>query len=192
MKEDLTIKTKQRKKDRKDLIQYINLQLASLGQPVYHDDSDAKTKYANDKFIGLTEGLISSFREKSRLLGNQLCPADQRIQNFINDYLKDVEFAKNVKLPNDTFVLNQKGMAREVSLPPNGKVFKNDLVSSYRVKQGILNNPKHDKRTTKGTFHIVEGPLPVPLDKKQVPKVAFAHMLDVALKPSEDQKILPS
>jgi len=46
------------------------------------------------------------------------------------------------------------------------------LVSSYRLKQGILNNPAKDKRTTKGTFHIVEGGLPVALDKIEVPKIA--------------------
>ena len=63
--------------------------------------------------------------------------------------------------------------------------------SAHRIKQGILNNPLHDKRTTKGTFHIVEGDLPVPLDKKEVPKVAFAHFLNSAFSPSEELKTLP-
>lgn len=184
-------KSKLKKKDRKDMIQFINLQLAALGQPLFHDDSDAKTKYSNAKFLSLTEGLINSFREKSRLLSDHLSPVDTRIQNFIEDYLSDIEVTKEIRMPNDTFVLNQKGLAREVSLPPNGNTFINDLVSSYRVKQGILNNPKHDKRTTKGTFHIVDGGLPVPLDKKEVPKVAFAHLLKVALSPDEEMKILP-
>ncbi|QQS52532.1 MAG: hypothetical protein IPM71_07300 [Bacteroidota bacterium] len=179
------------KKDRKDLIQYINLQLAALGQPLYRDEYNSKTKFSNEKFISLTEGLISSFREKSRLLSGHLCPADSRIQKFIDKYLLDIHFSKDLRLPNDTFVLNQKGMGREVSLPPNGHTFKNELVSSYRLKQGILNNPAKDKRTTKGTFHIVEGGLPVPLDKKEVPKLTFAHMLYEALHPSEQLKILP-
>ena len=61
------------------------------------------------------------------------------------------------RLPNNTFILNQKGIARELSLPPNGNTFKSDLVSSHRLKQGILNNPANDKRTTKGTFHVVAG-----------------------------------
>lgn len=180
------------KRDRRDMIQFINLQLASLGQPLFVDDSDSGTKYANEKFHTLTKGLINSFKEKSRLLGDQLSPVDTRIQNFIDDYLKEVEFEGDYRLPNNTLVLNQKGMARELSLPPNGKEFKNELLSSYRLKQGILNNPDQDKRTTKGTFHIVRGGLPVPLDKKEVPKITFAHLLNAAFNSApDDMKLLP-
>ncbi|MGQ1787876.1 MULTISPECIES: hypothetical protein [unclassified Saccharicrinis] len=190
MKEEV-FNLKPTKKDRKDMIQYINLQLAALGQPLFHDETDAMKKLSNARFLDLTESLISSFREKSRLLSDHLSPVDTRIQNFIDDYLKDVEIGKSLRIPNNTFVLNQKGLAREISLPPNGDTFKNKLVTSYRVKQGVLNNPLHDKRTTKGTFHIVEGGLPVPLDKKEVPKVAFAHLLHAALNPPEEYKVLP-
>ncbi len=190
MKEEV-FNLKPTKKDRKEMIQYINLQLAALGQPLFQDETDAHKKLSNTKFLELTEGLISSFREKSRLLSDHLSPVDSRIQDFIDDYLKDVNIDKSLRMPNNTLVLNQKGMAREVSLPPNGDTFKNDLVSSYRVKQGILNNPANDKRTTKGTFHIVEGGLPVPLDKKEVPKTTFAHLLHAALNPSDDFKVLP-
>ncbi len=178
-------------RDRRDMIQYINLQLASLGQPIYNDGLGAGQKYANSKFQSLTEGLINSFREKSRLLSGHLSPVDMRIQNFIEDYLKEVNFVKEYCLPGNTLVLNQKGMARELSLPPNGNLFKSELLSSYRLKQGILNNPANDKRTTKGTFHIVRGGLPVPPDKKEVPKITFAHMLRAALNPSDDLKLLP-
>lgn len=183
--------TKQSKRDRRDMIQYINLQLASLGQPLFNNETDSGTKYANAKFQALTQGLINSFREKSRLLSGHLSPVDQRIQDFIDDYLKEVEFEKEHRLPGETLVLNQKGMARELSLPPNGKEFKSDLLSSYRLKQGILNNPVHDKRTTKGTFHIVRGGLPVPLDKKEVPKITFAHLLHAAVNAPDDSKTLP-
>jgi hypothetical protein len=191
MKEKNDANLKLSKKDRIDMIQSINLQLAALGQPMFYDDSDAKTKLSNDKFIALTEDLINSFKEKSRLLPDHLSPTDARIQSFIDDYLKDVKIDASVKLPNSTFVLNHKGLAREVSLPANGDVFKSELITTHRLKQGILNNPVHDKRTTKGTFHIVEGGLPVPLDKKEVPKVAFANMLARALTPPEDMKVLP-
>lgn len=173
------------------MIQYINLQLASLGLPLYTHETDDSTKLMNDRFIGLTKGLISSFREKSRLLSDHLSPVDQRIQNYIDDYLKELKFDKSYRLPNSTFVLNQPGLAREVSLPPDSDTFKNDLVHSYRLKQGILNNPASDKRTTKGTFHIVEGGLPVALDKIEVPKIAFAHLLHAALHPSDEINVLP-
>ncbi|TDD97099.1 hypothetical protein E0F76_09985 [Flavobacterium cellulosilyticum] len=179
------------KQNRKDTVQYINLQLASLGQAIYHDAENSSEKFCNPKFQALTNGLIKSFREKSRLLSNHLSPADTRIQNFLNDYLKEVPFNKSYKLPNDTLILTQSGHARELSLPPNGSTFKSEDITSYRIKQGILNNPVNDKRTTKGTFHIVEGDLPAPLDKKEVPKIAFAHFLNAAINPSDKLKILP-
>lgn len=183
--------SKIRKKDRREMIQYINLQLAALGLPLYTSEADDNAKLSNDRFNHLTEGLISSFREKTRLLSDHLSPVDTRIQNFINDYLKELNFNKSYRLPSSTFVLNQPGLAREVSLPPNGDTFHNELVSSYRLKQGILNNPAKDKRTTKGTFHIVEGSLPVAFDKIEVPKIAFANMLHEALNPKESINILP-
>lgn len=179
------------KQSRKDTVQFINLQLASLGQPIYQDDANAVDKFCNPKFQELTNGLIKSFREKSRLLASHLSPADTRIQNFLNDYLKDVPFNKPYVLPNDTLVLTKSGHARELSLPPNGTTFVSNDITSYRIKQGILNNPVNDKRTTKGTFHIVEGNLPVPLDKKEVPKITFAHFLNAAFNPSDELKILP-
>ncbi|MES2574441.1 MAG: hypothetical protein V4572_05835 [Bacteroidota bacterium] len=186
-----TVIQEQIKQSRKDTVQYINLQLASLGQPIYQDDEKLGESFCNPKFQELTNGLIKSFREKSRLLSSHLSPADTRIQNFLNDYLKDVKFDKSYTLPNDTLVLTQSGHARELSLPPNGSTFKGEDVTSYRIKQGILNNPTNDKRTTVGTFHIVESNLPVPLDKKEVPRIAFAHFLNSAFSPPDDLKILP-
>ena len=34
--------------------------------------------------------------------------------------------------------------------------FQNDLVKSYRCLNGVLNNPRADRRTTAGTFHVVD------------------------------------
>ena len=161
---------KMRNKDRKDMIQYINLQLAALGQPLFCKAVDDQLKNSNAKLISLTENLIKSFKEKSRLLSGHQSPSDTRIQNFIDDYLKEISFEKSLRIPNNTFVLNQPGLARELSLPPNGHSFQNEYLSTYRIKQGVLNNPAADKRTTKGTFHIVAGGLPVALDKIEVPK----------------------
>ncbi|MDO5987331.1 hypothetical protein Q4Q39_07975 [Flavivirga amylovorans] len=179
------------RESRQDIIQFINLQLASIGQPTFKDKPESTDKFLDPKFEKSTRALIMSLREKSRLLADHQAPADSRIQNFIDDYLKDISIGKSLKLPNNTLILSKKGQAREISLPPDGNSFKSDLVTSSRVKQGILNNPLHDKRTTKGTFHIVEGDLPVPLDKKEVPKIAFAHFLHAAFNPSDDLKTLP-
>jgi hypothetical protein len=176
---------------RKDIVQFINLQLAAIGQPVFKDKADSKEKFCDPEFEKTTRALIMSLREKSRILADHLSPVDSRIQNFIDSYLKDVSIDKSYKLPNNTLILSKKGQAREASLPPDGNSFESDLVNSKRLKQGILNNPLHDKRTTKGTFHIVEGPLPVPLDKKEVPRVVLAHFINAAFSPSDDLNTLP-
>jgi len=177
-------------KNQKDIIQYLNMQLAAMGQPLYVDNDDNSTKLSNDRFISLTEDLVKSFREKTRILSDHLSPADRRIQNFIESYLQGLD-TPMPRIPNNTFTLNQAGLARELSLPPNGTTFKNELVSSYRLKQGILNNPSKDKRTTVGTFHVVDGGLPVPLDKKEVPRLTFAIMLKAALESTDELKTLP-
>ncbi len=175
----------------KETVQFINLQLAALGQPMFKDKPDSKVKYCNPQLQKLTTNLVKGFKEKSRLLLNNTSPADQRIQQFLDTYLSDQPLIDEIKIPGDTLVLTQAGHARELSLPPDGNEFKSDIVTSTRIKQGILNNPLHDKRTTKGTFHIVEGGLPVPLDKIEVPKVVFAHFLKAAFSAPDDLKTLP-
>ncbi len=191
MSKDNLVKSDPISQSRKDTVQYINLQLASLGQPLFQDKEDAEYKFCNPKLQQLTSAFTKGFKEKSRLLSKYLSPADTRIQNFLNDFLKDVDFKKSYEIPNNTLILNQKGHAREISLPPDGTSFKSEDIISHRIKQGILNNPINDKRTTKGTFHIVESNLPVPLDKKEVPKITFAHFLHEAFKPSDALKTLP-
>nr|MBS9768912.1 hypothetical protein [Flavobacteriaceae bacterium] len=90
-----------------------------------------------------------------------------------------------------SFILDQKGIARELSLPPDANEFHTDAIHSYRIQQGVLHNPKHDRRTTKGSFHIVKGGLPVPLDKLEVPKLTYAYLLKSALNPPKDTLKLP-
>ncbi|MBK8576234.1 MAG: hypothetical protein IPN90_11350 [Elusimicrobia bacterium] len=64
-------------------------------------------------------------------------------------------------------------------------------MTTYRVKQGILHNPKSDRRTTAGVFHVAEGGFPIPWDKKAVPKNVFRNLLGAAVVPPEDYKLLP-
>ena len=54
-----------------------------------------------------------------------------------------------------------------------------------------MHNPKNDRRTTKGVFHIVEGGLQVGADKKEVPKIAYVNLLKAALNAPVDQQELP-
>ena len=162
------------------LLSYINVKLALLGcQPV-------ATK--GGEFDDIVASLIAQHREQERLLANHLCPADSRIQTFLFDYLQDVPVTK---LPARTFTLDRAGVARVLSLPVDRDEFSSEIVNSYRVKQGVLHNPRSDRRTTAGIFHVTEGGLPVPADKISVPKLTFAKMLGHALAPPRSLMKLP-
>ncbi|MDC1105581.1 hypothetical protein OAT16_02685 [Prolixibacteraceae bacterium] len=171
----------------KDLIQYLNLKLTELGQPGFKFDSE--TSENQSAILQLTEELMLSYKEKYRRMDDRISSADRRIQDFLNDYLKDLD--EEVKLPSQTLILDKPGLARVLSLPPNKDVFKNQYVTTTRLEQGLVNNPRNDKRTTKGTFHIVADGLPVPLDKKEVPRVTFARLFNLAMQPDAELKTLP-
>lgn len=94
-------------------------------------------------------------------------------------------------MPAPSVVLDRHGLARELSLPSNGDSFKSELVKSYRVANGVLHNPRADRRTTKGTFHIAEGGLPIPDDKRAVPRRTFAELFRQAVRPPRDLLLLP-
>lgn len=160
---------------------YINVKLRLLGfSPV--------TTPGGAELSEVVSSLITQYREKERLLSNHLCPVDHRIQTFLYDYLQDAPVAR---LPLKTLVLDRPGMARAVSLPVDRNEFTSSLLSSYRVKQGVLHNPRSDRRTTHGIFHISEGGLPIPQDKLAVPRLVFARMLIQAFTPPRELLRLP-
>ncbi|NLT51186.1 MAG: hypothetical protein GXX85_09740 [Ignavibacteria bacterium] len=173
-----------KRSDTKKLIQYINLKLVAISQPAFQGASD-------NKFLDIAKDLIENHKEKNRLLSNYLCPADLRIQNFLKSYFEDLDDVPEFSLPTNSFVLDRHGIARVLSIPPDKDEFVSDIISSYRLKQGILHNPKSDRRTTQGVFHIAEGGLPIPDDKKAVPKIVFANLLTKALNPPKELMELP-
>ncbi len=158
----------------------INLRLALLELP---------RAEAEDGEIELVEPLLARQRELSRRLADRLCPVDQRIQDFLDDYLADVDVKPS--LPKQTLILDQAGLARGLSLPADGDEFHSPLLSSYRLSNGVLHNPANDRRTTAGVFHIAEGGLPIPDDKIIVRKDVFAKLLDLAMRPPREDLILP-
>ncbi len=170
--------------ERQKLQLYINLKLVSSGQPPCGTGDTAR-------FIDIAHDLLLSYREKNRLLSAYHCPVDRRIQDFLNRYLKDLELDPIPTLPFQSFILDRHGLARELSVPIDSDAFHSDIVASYRVAQGVLHNPASDRRTTEGSFHVAEGGLPIPGDKKAVPKLAFARMLAAALKPPPDLLTIP-
>src|SRR5688572_21684209 len=164
------------------LVSYINLKLTGLGCPAVPHEMDPE-------FSEMLGTLLRRSQETARLLSNYLCPADNRIQTFLYDYLQDAVTVP--KVPTRTFALDRPGLARALSLPPDSDDFSSDIIQSYRVKQGVLHNPKSDRRTTKGIFHVTEGGLPIPDDKKSVPKAVFGNLLRLAWSPPPELLRLP-
>lgn len=171
------------RQSQESMIEYINLKLSFLGYPAYKNQKQSD-------FLKIATPLLRSHHEKNRHLPNYPCPADQRIQNFLDDYFNGTQQTLP-KLPANTFVLDHPGLARLMSLPPDKDIFTSDIVDSYRVRQGVLHNPKNDRRTTQGVFHIAEGGLPVPDDKIEVPKEVFRNLLIQALNPPRELLRLP-
>ena len=159
----------------------VNVKLSLLGLPPVAGDDLAQLPE-------VVSSLIAQYREKERLLANHLCPPDQRIQTFLYDYLQDLPVPK---LPLRTFALDRPGLARLLSLPCGGDEFASSILNSYRVKQGVLHNPRSDRRTTQGIFHVAEGGLPIPADKISVPKAVFGKIMALALSPPRELMILP-
>ena len=164
-----------------NLRDFINLKLAARGFEIVGDEKDFP-------FLQMGRSLLANFRERVRLLSDYLCPADERIDGFLRQYLADCpEPVAGLPslVPRGALVLERHGLARTLSIPPESDKFESDIVSSYRVAQGVCHNPAKDRRTTEGVFHIAEGGLPVPADKKAVPKQTFAHLLAAALTPPD-------
>src|SRR4249920_793840 len=86
----------------RDLLRYINLKLAALGEPTSNATADAP-------FMEVARPLLRNHFEKDELLGWPLCPVDARIQRFLDAYLADVS---SVRLPTRTLVLDRPGMGR--------------------------------------------------------------------------------
>ncbi|MFB6319188.1 hypothetical protein [Saccharicrinis sp. FJH54] len=168
----------------KKMIQYINLKLAALGYPVYNSSSTSK-------FLEMAQPLFDNFKEQSRFLPGEISPVGIRIESFLDAYLNDVPGEIKIEFPKRPLNLDRHGIARTVSIPPDSDIYETDLIKSYRIGQGILHNPKNDRRTTKGVFHVCEGGLPIPNDKKAVPKITFAKLLQSALNPPVENMKLP-
>src|SRR5580698_4590229 len=85
------------------------------------------------RFLQIAKPLLRNHYEKERLLGKHLCPADARIQSFLDAYLADCCPGGAPRLPASTFILDRPGLARAMSLPPDADVFSSQYVRSYRV-----------------------------------------------------------
>lgn len=167
--------------------EYVNMRLSANGLPVFGDERQYPV-------LDFARPLLDNYREfVSHSANFGYCPADRRVMAFMRSYLADAldpreEFPA---LPLKTFILDIHGTARTLSLPADADETSNEYVASYRVRQGILNNPKNDRRTTAGVFHIAEGGLPIPDDKKAVPKKVFKNLWKRAFDAPESLLELP-
>ncbi len=163
---------------------HIQLKLAALGQAIPCEGT-------NEHVLDIARNLVETYKEKTRLLADHLPPADSRIQHFLDGFLAPYPDTRAPRLPSDTFILDRHGLAKHLSLPAGADVFRNEYVASYRLPNGVCHNPRNDRRTTQGSFHIAEGGLPIPGEKKAVPAPVFANLLRAALKPPEVLAHLP-
>ena len=170
--------------DRRTAQRSILLKLAAMGVQVPTDTADQDV-------LHLAGDLFARYREQTRLLADHLCPADRRIQNYIDGLLSAAGFAEPVRLPSETLILDQYGLARELSLPLDADSWRNELVASYRLDNGVLHTPVNDRRTTQGVFHVAEGGLPIPADKLRVPLPTYLRLLQEALRPPAHLLRLP-
>ncbi len=168
------------------LVRYIQLKLASLGFSVPSASGD------DPAFQEIAQALLANHLEKNRLLSSYLAPADRRIQDWLERYLENaLPPGLPVRLPGQSFVLDRWGLSRLLSLPPDRDTHASPILSSYRLANGILHNPKADRRTTAGVFHIAEGGLPIPADKLAVPRETFARLFALAVQPPPELMLLP-
>ena len=160
----------------------INLRLNLLGRrvPVAVDHAEGSD---------LVRPMLARQRELDRRLSHRLPAVDGRIQAFLDSYLEGT--GASPKLPRQTFVLDQAGLARTLSLPVGADQFSSEYLSSYRLVNGVLHNPLNDRRTTKGVFHVAEGGTAVQDDKLVVPRETYGRLLEHALNPPAESMTLP-
>jgi hypothetical protein len=107
------------------------LKLAACGAPPV----SAKSKEQN--FLTLVDPILKSYQEQQHLLidhGGALCPADQRIQDFLDSYLADTG-EPVPSIPSRQLKLDRHGLAKLLSLPLGEDIFQNEIITSYRVAQ---------------------------------------------------------
>ena len=193
--------------ERLELLRYLNLKLAANGLPV-------SKAAGGTELVQLAAGLITNFREKTRLLYDHRCPVDQRIETFLNSYFADVlaqeaadanrrrlaasgtagdkrSAPDKLRVPGRALVCDRHGLTRELSLPADGDEINSEYLHSYRVRNGVLHNPRSDRRTTVGTFHVCEGGMSIPGDKRAVPKQTYVSLFRHAMNPPADLLLLP-
>ncbi len=163
-------------------IEYINFKLTVLGLPALELE-----KADNKRSDSLLQEIAQDYKRNIKHLDTQTVGINRRINYFLQNYFS----GEDLKTIDKALNLDYYGIARLLSIPYNADDFSNEYLKSYKVMQGVLHNPKNDRRTTKGSFHIVEGGLPIPNNKIKAPKEVFAKLFRAAVNPPEELLTLP-
>src|SRR6185369_3532935 len=118
-----------------DRTHQVNLLLLAHGLPV---TSDFHAQALND----VSRGFLESHAEQQRLLTDYRCPVDRRIEAYLAKHFAELNLPQALRLPARTLILSRHGISRELSIPATGNEFSNDYLTSYRVKNGVLHNPR--------------------------------------------------
>src|SRR6476646_1156334 len=100
--------------ERRAAVSSILLKLAAMGARIPADAGD-------EEVLHLTGDLFARYREQTRLLSEHLCPADGRIQRYIDGLARAAGLDEPITLPAETLILDRYGQARELSLPMAGR-----------------------------------------------------------------------
>jgi hypothetical protein len=146
-------------------IEGINLRLAMTGCPTFGNGAMSRS------LPGLAAPMFSRQKETMRLLADYLCPADWRIDHFLRDYLYDT--GVTIRGRRARLFWTARGWRANCRCRRTATNSFPTSSAPIVLRQGVLHNPVNDRRTTQGVFHVTEGGLPIPDDKKAVPKIVF-------------------
>ena len=145
-------------------IRYINLKLALLGF--------VTAASSDPEFDEMRAALMQHQHETDRLLADYLCPADQRIQTFLNSYLAGTGTHDQIARA-DFRPGSLRSGPRDLPAAGSRRVFLGASDSLIASSRGCCTIRGRDRRTTHGIFHVAEGGLGIPDDKRGVPKEVF-------------------
>ena len=105
------------------------------------------------------------------------CPADRRIEGFLNDHFADLRLASPLSLPSESLVLPRHGIARELSIPEGADSYSNRLrhllPRPQRRAAQPAERPPHHRR---GRSTSPRGACRSPATRRPCPRPVFAAL----------------
>src|ERR1700722_18369357 len=81
---------------RQSLLRQVNFKLIAQGLTPFED--------GDGEFTGIARNFLEGFREKARLLSEHRCPADRRIEDYLQAHFAELGLAWRPRLPSPTLV----------------------------------------------------------------------------------------